>query len=93
MIVGIMTIELFIPVSDSLKSKRFAIKSIKERLKNRFNVSISEVDNNDKWQRATLGVAMVSNETKYIESNLSKILNYILCDHRVEVLDSKITYI
>jgi len=93
MIVGIMTVELFIPLSDSLKSKRFAVKSIKERLKNRFNISISEVDNNDKWQRATLGVAMVSNETQYIESNLTKVLNQILGDYRVEVLDSKITYI
>ena len=93
MIVGIMTVELFIPLSDSLKSKRYAIKSIKERLKNRFNISISEVDNNDKWQRATLGVAMVSNETQYIESNLTKVMNQILGDHRVEVLDSKIMYI
>ena len=65
-----LRIELFIPESGSLKSKRFAVKSIKERLKSRFNVSVAEVDNADKWQRASLGVAAVANETKFIEKVL-----------------------
>ena len=90
--VGVLQIELFIPESGSLKSKRFAVKSIKERLKSRFNVSVAEVDNADKWQRASLGVATVANETKFIEKVLNKALELVYGDRRVEVINSTIEY-
>ena len=92
MVVGVLQIELFIPESGSLKSKRFAIKSIKDRLKYRFNVSVAEIDKCDKWQRASLGVAAVANETKFIESVLNKALELVYGDRRVEVIDSSIVY-
>ena len=92
MVVGVLQIELFIPESGSLKSKRFAIKSIKDRLKYRFNVSVAEIDNCDKWQRASLGVAVVANETKFIESMLNKALDLVYGDRRVQVIDSSIMY-
>lgn len=87
MIVGICRIELFIPDSRSLKQKRQVMKALKDRIKSRFNASIAEVDYLDLWQRATLGVAIVSNETQYIERTVAHILNLINLDHRVEVLD------
>ena len=90
--VGVLEIELFIPESISLKSKRFAIKSIKDRLKNRFNVSVSEVGYTDKWQRSTLGIAMVSNDGTFIETVLNKALDLVYGDRRVEVIDTSITY-
>ena len=93
MIVGVLRIELFIPESGSLKSKRFAIKSIKDRLMSRFNVSVAEVDNSDKWQRTSLGIAVVSNESKHIESILGKVMNLVYGDKRVEVIDSTISYV
>lgn len=93
MIVGVLRIELFIPESGSLKSKRFAIKSIKDRLKSRFNVSVAEVDNSDKWQRTSLGIAVVSNESKHIESILGNVMNLVYGDKRVEVIDSTINYV
>ena len=93
MLVGILRIELFIPESASLKSKRFAIKSIKDRLRNRFNVSVAEVDNCDKWQRASLGVAAVSNESRHIESIMGNVMNLVHGDHRVEVLDTTLNYV
>jgi len=93
MIVGVLRIELFIPESGSLKSKRFAIKSIKDRLKSRFNVSVAEVDNSDKWQRTSLGIAVVSNESKHIESILGNVMNLVYGDKRVEVIDSTISYV
>lgn len=93
MIVGVLNIDLFIPDSNSLKTKRFAIKSIKDRLRKRFNVSVAEVDHNDKWQRAALGIAIVSNETRYIESVLGKVMNLVNSDHRVQVVNSNITYV
>ncbi len=93
MIIGVLNIDLFIPDSNSLKAKRYAIKSIKDRLRNRFNVSVAEVGFTDKWQRATLGVALVSNETRYIESILGKVMNLVYSDNRVEVVNSNIRYI
>ena len=92
MLVGILNIDLFIPNSTSLKEKRYAIKSIKDRLRHRYNVSVAEIDYTDKWQRATIGVAIVSNESRYIESVLGKAMNLVYGDHRVEVVNSNITY-
>ena len=92
MIIGVLRIELFIPESGSLKTKRFAIKSIKDRLRKRFNVSVAEVDNADKWQRSSIGVAAVSNETRFIEKVLYKVLDLVHGDRRVEVIDSSINY-
>ena len=92
MTVGVLVIELFIPESGSLKSKRYAIRSIKDRLKHKFNVSVSEIDFSDKWQRSSIGVAAVANESKLIDSMLNKALDLVYGDRRVEVIDSKILY-
>ena len=92
MIIGVLHIELFIPESGSLKTKRFAIKSIKDRLRSRFNVSVAEIDNSDKWQRASLGIATVSNESKHVEKILDNVMNLIYGDYRVEVLESTKKY-
>jgi len=92
MIVGVLSVELFIPESGSLKTKRFAIKSIKDRLRSRFNVSVAEVDNNEKWQRASIGVVTVSNEARHVDSVLENALNLIYGDRRVEVIDKTINY-
>lgn len=93
MIVGVLRIELFVPESDSLKSKRFAIKSIKDRLRSRFNVAVAEVGNNDLWQRASLGVVAVSNESRHVESIMGNVMNLVYGDRRVEVLDSNLQYL
>ncbi|MFC1650294.1 DUF503 domain-containing protein [Candidatus Latescibacterota bacterium] len=93
MIVGVLNIELFIPGSRSLKAKRSVVKSLKDRLKNGFNVSVAEVDYLDKWQRTTLGVAAVSNERIHAESVLTKVINKISEEHRVEILRTSLKYI
>ncbi len=90
MFVGISQIELFIPESGSLKSKRFVLKSIKTKIQNKFNVSIAEVGSNDKWQRSTLGIATVSNDRKMVDSTLNKIINFVENDFRVELVDYSI---
>lgn len=90
MFIGLLQIELFIPDSDSLKAKRFVLSSIKDRIKNKFNVSIAEVENNDKWQRATLGVAMVANEKNFVDQALNKVLNFIDDYNQVEIIDHRI---
>jgi uncharacterized protein len=90
MLIGVCQIELFIPESGSLKSKRFILKSLKTRIRNKFNVSIAEVGGNDKWQRSTFGIATVANDQKMIDSTINQIINLILSDGRVELLDHQI---
>jgi len=92
MIVAVIRIELFIPESGSLKTKRFAVKSIKERLKSRYNVSVAEIDNNDKWQRSSLGVAIVTNDSTHMDSIVTNVMKLVYSDDRVEVLDKTVTY-
>lgn len=93
MIVGICTIELRIRESHSLKAKRQVVKSIVTRVKNNFNVAIAEVDYQDKWQRAVLGVAVVSTAHDHANGILSKVVNFIesmymadLLDYHIEIL-------
>ncbi len=87
MLVGIFQFLLLIPASESLKEKRFVIKSIKDKLQNKFNISIAEVDELDKWQKATLGISIVANEKKIIEQTFTRIFNFLDDHDQVEILD------
>jgi uncharacterized protein YlxP (DUF503 family) len=88
MIVGLLTLDLHIPEANSLKSKRLVIKSLIDRIKNRFNVSIAEVDAQNLWQRCVIGIAFVSNETVMIHRVFEKIRTLVLSYHSVELIDS-----
>jgi len=85
LIIGTVLIELHIPGSTSLKAKRSVLNRIKERLKNRFNASVSEVDYQDLWQRAAIGVAIVGIEKRVVESTLSNIVRQVEMETRVEI--------
>lgn len=87
MVIIVMRLELMVPAAGSLKDKRMVLKSIKDRVRNRFNVSISEVDNNDKWQRATVAVAGVSNDKSYISGQMDDIIKFIENSHSVEIIN------
>ena len=89
--VSVCQIELRLPENHSLKGKRQVIKSIITRLQNKFNVSVAEVDNQDLWQLATLGISCVSNNKQHANEVLSKVVNFIT-DSRfeIEVLDYEI---
>lgn len=90
MLVGTCTIDLHLPENSSIKGKRKVIKSIVSRVKNRFNVSIAEIGDNDKWQRIKLGFAMVSNDKKHVESALAGVVNFIESLCLAELIDYKI---
>lgn len=90
--VGLFQVEIYIPGSLSLKEKRFVVKSVKDRLRNRFNVSVAELDGSDTWQRSLLGIALVSNDHQLIESSFNKILAMLDSDDRFEVVDRQIEY-
>jgi uncharacterized protein len=90
MIVGICTVELFIPDGHSLKDKRQVLLSLKDRLRDKFNVSVAEVGDQELWQRAVLGIACVANEGSYVNQVLDSALNLIRSVPTVEMTQSHI---
>ncbi len=92
--VGVCKIELRLPENMSLKGKRQVIKSITSQLRNRFNVSVAEVDDNDLWQKAVLGVSLLSNDSRYTNEVLSKVVNFVTNGRfEIEILDYEIEII
>ena len=77
MVVGVLTVTLSIPEANSLKDKRKVIKGLKDRLRNKFNISISEIGDQDIWRTAILALAIVSEESTFANSVLSKAQDYI----------------
>jgi hypothetical protein len=87
MFIGVCTIEMHIPESGSLKAKRHSLKSLKDRIRNKFNVSVAEVDHNDLWQKASLAVAAVSNDKSYLNQTLDHVLDMVRSVPEVSLLD------
>ncbi|MCH7760363.1 DUF503 domain-containing protein [candidate division TA06 bacterium] len=90
MIIASCLLDLHLPESHSLKEKRSVIKSLKDTLRNQFNISIAEMDHQDLWQRAILGVALIAPNTRFANQVLSKVVKAVEGDLRVELLDYKI---
>jgi len=92
--VGVCRISFRLPENGSLKGKRRVLKSITSRVANKFNVSVAEVDHNDVWQLATLGISCVSNNKRHANEVLSKVVDYItdarfeieMLDYNIEIL-------
>lgn len=93
MVIGLCTIDLHLPESGSLKGKRQVLKGLKERIRNRFNVSIAEVDGQDLWQRATLGVACVSTDRTHVHQVLDRVLDHIGEVPELQILQQRIEYL
>jgi uncharacterized protein YlxP (DUF503 family) len=87
MIVGTLRVRLLIREARTLKDKRQVVKSIKDRLHNGFNVSIAEVETQDNPRLATLGLAMVSNETHHIKVALGQVVEALRSHPIAELLD------
>lgn len=92
MVVGVLQLALTIPDAMSLKDKRRVIKSLKDRLGGRHNISIAEVGELDEHRRCELAIAMVSNDRRFTESCLSKIVDEVrrngyssLVDYSIEL--------
>ena len=88
--VGTLRLDLHLPASDSLKAKRSVMNHLKERVRTRFNASIAEIDHQDLWQRAALGVAVVGGESRILDRVLRDILASVEREHRVQVLEYQI---
>jgi len=77
MTVGIARLTLFLPEAHSLKEKRMVLRRVKDRAQQKFNLSIAEVGENDLWQRAVLGIAVVGNGRRFVESALDEIVRFV----------------
>ena len=82
MIIGMMTAHISLPGVTSLKGKRSVVKSLIGRLKSRFNISIAEVDHQDNKTRAVIGIAIVSNEGRFIDQQFDSIIEFMRNDGR-----------
>jgi len=89
--IGVCRVRLRLPENLSLKGKRQVLKSITTRVRNKFNVSVAEVDDHDLWQLATLGICCVSNNKRHTNEVLSKVVDFIVgARFEVEVVDYEI---
>ena len=90
---GVCKVRLHLPESQSLKEKRRVIKPIIARLRNLYNVSVAEVDDQDLWQIATFGISCVSNHSNHVDEILEKTIRFIsdnfpnveIVDHEIEI--------
>ena len=87
MILGLLSINSYLPAAHSLKDKRRILRKVVDRIRYRHNVSIAEVGDNEIWQRASLAVCMVANDSAFVDSALSKILNEIEKSLEGEIVD------
>ena len=93
--VGVAQVNLRLPENLSLKGKRQVLKSIISRVRNKFDVAIAEVDDNDDWQLMTIGISTVSNDRRFTNSVLSKVVEFIekarfeaeMLDYSIEIID------
>jgi hypothetical protein len=87
MLIGTLRVRLVIREARSLKDKRQVVSSIKDKLRNHFNVSVAEVDDQEQRQSATLGIAMVSNETQHLKKALSQIVEALRGHPAAQLVD------
>ena len=90
MIVGAAVVEIHVHGSQSLKQKRGVVRSIAQRVRNRFNVSVAEIGGQDTWQRAVIGIAATGSDRPYVRGLLEKALCFVEETHLAEVVGSDI---
>ena len=93
MIVGVLTVDLLIADSNSLKDKRQVVKSLLDGIRNKYKVSAAELDQLDTWRRAVIGVACISNDKSVANGLLSKVLDGIERNPRVAIEECRFEFL
>jgi uncharacterized protein YlxP (DUF503 family) len=93
MIIGVLTVDLMVSDSNSLKDKRQVVKSLLDGIRNKYNISAAELDALDTWRRAIIGVACISNDRTVANSLLNSVLSSIEGNPRVSVADCRIEFL
>jgi len=89
MIVGTLRVRLLLRGCHSLKEKRSVVRSLKDRLRDKFNVAVAEVDHQDVWQTAELGIVTVGTDTPFVHSVLSHVTEFVRFFGGVELIDQE----
>lgn len=91
--IGLLTLEIYIPEAHSLKDKRQVLRSLKDRLRGKFNVAVAELEGEGSWQRSVVGVVSLANNAGFLEQSLRKVLaeserhlGRDLAGHELEIL-------
>ena len=92
-VIGVLNIRLVIRSANTLKDKRRVIKSLKDRIKNQFNVSISETGVLDHCQYSSIGIAMVGNDKQHVNSTLSNLINMFRGATSVQLVDYRLEFV
>lgn len=89
--IGVLTVSIHIPDAQSLKAKRMVLKQVKDRIRNKFNVSVAEIGQQDKWQVAILAFASIGSDQRHVNSALDNLLSalksfgtFYICEHHLE---------
>jgi uncharacterized protein len=90
MTVGLARLTLFLPEAHSLKEKRMVLRRVKDRAQQKFNLAIAEVGENDIWQRALIGVAVIGNGRRFVESALDEVVRFIRSEVEVTNVEREI---
>ncbi|MFH1490372.1 MAG: DUF503 domain-containing protein [Pseudomonadota bacterium] len=93
MVVGTLKLGLYLYDNRSLKGKRKIVKSIVDRVKHKFNVSIAEIGANDKWQKIEIGVSALGNDRRHIDASLNSVFSFIESLCLAEIVDSEVEII
>lgn len=93
MVIGLLRVEIHYPESGSLKTKRFTLRSITDRLRRQFNVSVAEVEHQNLWQRSVLAVVTVNTDRSHADSTLSKILDLMEREGDMQVTGVQTEYL
>jgi uncharacterized protein YlxP (DUF503 family) len=91
--VGLCIVEIHLSASHSLKDKRRVLRGLKDRLRNRFNVSVAEIDHQDLWQRATLGIVSISEGREPLESCFSQIRGIVESELPGDLVSFEVEYL
>lgn len=92
MIIGLLTLEIYMPYSHSLKEKRKTLNKIKDRLKKKFNIAFAELEYLNKWQRSKIGVVTLNNQKIMIEKIFQKIIRELEENIDGEILQKELYY-
>ena len=93
MVIGVCQLEFRIPENQSLKGKRHVLRKMIDRVRHQFNVAISEVGDNDLWQRGRIGICTVGNDRRHINSSLDKVIDFIDKMNLVEMVRTEMEII
>ena len=93
MVVGLLRVELHAPHAQSLKEKRSVVKRLREQIRSHFNVAVAEVEANDTWQRATIGISAVGDERPYVQEVLRHVIEWLRRDGLADLIRIEETYV